>query len=199
MKVKRIITDNLESNCYIIYNEGNSEAIVIDPGETDIKKLGTFLKDNKINVEMVLLTHEHFDHIMGCNKLKKLYNYKLICSNECALNIVDSKKNLSFYYYNENPYNNFLPDMTYENINFKLIWNGLSIIIYRTPGHSAGSVCIQIGDIFFTGDTMLKDTSTVTKLPGGNKDKLKQSILFLKSIIIGKQIYPGHGECFSIK
>lgn len=79
-------------------------------------------------------------------------------------------------------------------------WKNYHINFYNTPGHSNGSICFTIGNFIFTGDTIIKDKETVTKLPGGSKLKLKKSLNLL-SILMNKNtiIMSGHGRSFRYK
>ena len=75
----------------------------------------------------------------------------------------------------------------------KLKLAGLDIVFLLTPGHSEGSICFWIGNNFFSGDTIIPDCKTITKLRGGSEEKLKRSIeLIRQKIYQGMILYPGH-------
>ena len=69
--------------------------------------------------------------------------------------------------------------------------------VYITPGHSDDSVCLQIDNMLFTGDTLIKDVRTVTKLKGGSVKKLEETVRFLSSLKgKGLTVHAGHEDSF---
>lgn len=187
----------IDSNSYVIYTITGNTCIIVDPGSEDCVTLIEYITDKDLIPEYILLTHEHFDHIWGVNKLKDLYNPAIICSTECAKCIVDRKKNLSVFY-NQVGFETYPADIEIEAVGGVLMWNEIDIRFIFTPGHSNGSVCILIDNSLFTGDTIIRNTKTVIKLPGGNKIKLLESISTLNKIVSDKKVtvYSGHGESF---
>ena len=80
-----------------------------------------------------------------------------------------------------------------------LDWNTHKINLALAQGHSASGLLFTIGKYLFTGDELIKDTKTVTKLKTGSKEKLKESItLFKKMKGLGLIVCPGHGETFDL-
>ena len=87
---------------------------------------------------------------------------------------------------------------TAESLKHELNWNGTTLKLIETPGHSEGSISIQLDNVLFAGDLLIQDEKTVTKLPGGSVTKLKETLRKLKAEF-GPDllIYSGHGESFS--
>jgi len=197
VSVKIIQNQPIDSNCFVLYNGLNSSCIVIDPGTEDCGELLFFLKENNLVPEYIILTHEHFDHIWGVNKLLALFDCTIVGTEICLENIIDKKKNLSIFY-NQRGFEVALTDKIII-ISDKVLKLGNFLIQFKeTPGHSMGSVSFWINEILFAGDVFIKDTKTVTKLPGGSRKKLNDTIseldkLFNKESMI---VYPGHGEIF---
>ena len=71
IRIERIPTGPLAVNTYCVYREGNGECVVVDPGNT--ARIERFLTTNSLNVAAILLTHGHFDHILGVAKLNEIY------------------------------------------------------------------------------------------------------------------------------
>ncbi|GBU26651.1 hypothetical protein R84B8_00161 [Treponema sp. R8-4-B8] len=191
MKIIKIINQPVSSNCFIVFNENKSSCIVIDPGSEDSSVIEQSIGEQK--VDFIFLTHEHFDHIWCADKIRTKYNAKLCCSLDTANAITNKKKNMSVFYnqigFELNPCDIVLTD---EHL---IDWGGIQIEIIHTPGHTNGCICIKINDNLFTGDTLIKDVPTVTKLPEGNKDKLQKSIEKLEQKGLYKlNLYCGHGE-----
>lgn len=76
----------------------------------------------------------------------------------------------------------------------------LNLKVVETPGHKEDAVTLIGKDFAFTGDTLFKNETGRTDLPGGSYKKLKKSIEKLsKELKEGMKIYPGHGESFTLK
>lgn len=197
VSVKRIINRPVDSNCYVLYKPNNSDCIVIDPGTDDSKELLDFLYRNKLKPTYIILTHEHFDHIWGVNKLKNIFNSKIVCSRDCSTKIIDKKKNMSVFY-NQSGFKTNPADIQIEDVGNKMNWKGFKIEFISTKGHTSSSICIQIGNFLFTGDTLIKNKKTITKLPSGSRADLMLSLNYLDQNYSNKKIriFPGHGDDF---
>ncbi|MDR0605738.1 MAG: MBL fold metallo-hydrolase, partial [Bacteroidales bacterium] len=179
------------SNCFVVHHSNCKNCIVIDPGSENTQLIETAI-DNK-TVDFIILTHEHFDHIWGVDKIRDKYHTKLYCSDDTNKAIINKKKNLSLFY-NQTGFE-LRPAETILTDGQSIDWHGIEIFIISTPGHTPGSICIKIGANLFTGDTIIKSVHTVTKLPGGNKKDLELSLQKLKAMNLEKlNLYCGHGE-----
>ena len=76
MKIITCTTPLLEQNMYIV--EEGKHCIVIDPYYDEKTAV---LLEGKI-VDLLLVTHEHYDHISGVNKFKELYGCKLLSNSK---------------------------------------------------------------------------------------------------------------------
>lgn len=189
IKVERIISDNFQSNIYIV--KYSNLVLVIDPGETDCKELIKIIENKYKNIDYCFITHEHFDHNIGYGALANKFKFKTICSKETGLALSNAKTNLSYYY--NIPVENKIKNMA-STPDF--------VRIIETPGHSKGSVCFLIDNLLFSGDTIIKKEFLVTKLPGGCKEALKKSFIKIDDLsgeINDLIIFPGHGEMFKYK
>lgn len=161
-------------------------SVLIDPGDK---------WEGFIDVEKVLLTHAHFDHIYGLNELLKASPNIRIYTNSCGKDmLLNAKKNMSFYH--ETP---FTIEIEKEN-SIILVDDGEEIQLDNgqvakaifTPGHNPSCITWLIDDLLFTGDAYIPDVKIVTNLPGGNKTQSQQSINIIKELAIGREICPGH-------
>jgi glyoxylase-like metal-dependent hydrolase (beta-lactamase superfamily II) len=194
--IKIIKNHPIDSNCFILYNDLDLSCIIVDPGTEDCKELLFFLEQNKLLPKCIILTHEHFDHIYGVNRLLELFDSVVVCSEKCFEIIADKKKNLSIFY-NQIGFE-VKPKKIKLVSNEILLINKFKLQFKETPGHSLGSVSFWINDYVFVGDVFIKDTRTVTKLPGGSKKQLTETIYELNELFSNKNmiVYPGHGEIF---
>lgn len=211
LTINRFFSSLLFSNMYIIIR--NNKALIIDPCISEEALL--YIKDNSLLVDYIILTHEHYDHISGVNWLKEMFDCKVVCHEECADAIKNPSKNLSKYFdvlvdiipsdngskdfYKIEPYS-CAADITFEK-RMKMEWFGHTIDLISTPGHSKGSICILIDNQqLFSGDSLLRDYPTVTRLSGGSRKAYTEHTLkFLKQLSLGIRVYPGHFEDFLLE
>ena len=198
INVVRFVNSRFSSNSYIIYSTESEAIWVVDPG--DFGLLDAWMIDNKKNyVKGVLITHAHFDHIYGVNELYSKFPSTIfyVYNDEGVKALYDMKKNGSKY--TENPIvldgrasvKTVTPDLE--------LWVGCSIQCFFTPGHSEDSMCMLLGKILFTGDTLIKNYRTVTKIKGGSVEKLHNSIDWIATLRgKGLIIYGGHENSFAL-
>ncbi len=203
---ERFYVDEFIANSYLVYTKeslAENRAAVIDPSLSD--ELYARLTKLGIKEAFILLTHEHFDHTTGLNRLKDDFNGCVICHSYCRERIALKRNNRPLSIMSKNKdaknYIGFEPyechaDIWFDNeYDFKL--GGKNIRMVFTPGHTAGSCCIEAGNVVFTGDSMLKDTAVITGFPSGSADAYKNVTLpYLSGIDENRYICPGHFEPF---
>ena len=199
MQVHRLINSPVDSNCFVVVGELDSNCIVVDPGTEDCSELLAFLSNHLLQVQFIFLTHEHIDHIIGCKALKEHFpQAKLVCSDLCAKNLNDTRLNLSRFAEQFAPRDSFPePELTYSD---KLVmdWQGEEVSFFKALGHSQGSSHAMIGKCLFVGDTYIYQYKTTTTLPGASKPDLVKTFESLLNDFKDESIvvYPGHfGEC----
>jgi len=196
LEIIQIKNNPLTSNCFFVFDKqcGNG-CLLIDPGSEDDRNIFSVIQNKQLTVDYIFLTHEHFDHIWSVNALLKMFpKALLVCSKDCGEKIVDRKKNCSLFY-NQIGFELPKPSVTTEELSNTLQWYNYKIKFIYTPGHSFGSICIQINENLFTGDTLIPNKKTITRLPGGSVDALKETINDFQSLK-GQNliIYPGHKD-----
>jgi glyoxylase-like metal-dependent hydrolase (beta-lactamase superfamily II) len=196
--IKKIINYPVTSNCFVLHKSGSTNCVIVDPGTLDNKELIYYLKKN-LNPVYIILTHQHFDHIWGVNDLRNRFpNIKTISNEVCSEMISNIKDNCSLFY-DQIGFKVSMADIITEKINNRLNYEEYIIKFYTTPGHSSGSICFIIGDNLFTGDTLIFNKKTITKLPKGSQEDLTQSKLLLHSLKgLNLIVYPGHGKIFEL-
>lgn len=193
LKIKQFIAGKLENNMYLVSDEETKKAVLIDATE-DTPELIEYAKE--YDVEYVLLTHGHFDHILGLTALKQALNAQaLICSADMVISDnINEFTNLFGMPDVEPPvYEKFIKDGDIIKV------GNLEIRVIQTPGHTEGGVCYLIEDKLFSGDTLFRGSVGRTDLFGGNFRKLSDSIknkLFKLDKTI--QVFPGHGDMTTI-
>ena len=144
------------------------------------------------NIEYILLTHGHFDHILGLTDLKNALGARAVINKNDM--IVSDNINEFTRLFN-------LPDSVppkYEifvNDEDTIKTGNLIFFFFSTPGHTEGGVCYLLDDKLFSGDTLFRESVGRTDLFGGNYKKLQSSIKDkLFKLNDNVKIYPGHGE-----
>lgn len=186
--VYSFVVGPLETNAYVLTQNG--KAVVIDPGDEDAR-LQAFLHENHLTVERILLTHGHYDHIGGVEKLKKLTHAKVGIHSLDSEMLLDPQKNLSIFLgasYRLSPAEEYLED------GMEIPFGSSTIRVLFTPGHTPGSVCFLWDKILFSGDTLFWESIGRTDFPGGSLGTLLNSIQ--KKLLVLEdhvEVYPGHG------
>ncbi len=192
MDMKTYIAGPIDANNYLLWDEQTREAILIDCSDynedilEDVKKLN-------LKVKYILLTHGHFDHVLGVNRMKQILgaNVGLHKNDEILTNNINEFGNIFIG----------LPKQEIPQIDFNvndgdvLNFGNEKIEVIYTPGHTEGGVCYKIGDKLFCGDTMFRGSYGRSDLFGGNFKKINNSIKNILFNLDDKiKIYPGHGE-----
>ena len=185
----------MQTNCYILYDEGTKEAIVIDPGYED-KDITDFICENGLKVNLIYLTHCHFDHIFGVDWLKKCINVPVVCLAEEKENLMNEDINLGKAIIQKAVM--VTPDKVVADGD-KIDVGNLKFKVLHTPGHTSGSSSLYGGGILISGDTLFKGTYGRCDLPTGSlyemTKTLKEKIFKLPDNTV---VYPGHGEITTI-
>jgi len=176
----------LGANNYLL-TDGN-EAVLIDCSEVKQEILDE-LKDKTL--KYILLTHGHFDHVLGVNGMKECTGAKVLVHKDDISRMEESANIMQTFGVIgvETPKAD-----DYINDNDLLKFGDTEIKIIHTPGHTEGCVCYLIDGKLFSGDTLFRDSVGRCDLPGGNFSKLSDSI---KNILFKLDdnivVYPGHG------
>ena len=193
----------MTSNCYVVYDEDTKRCLVIDPASEKSVREIEFIDNNSLQLDYVILTHEHTDHTWGVNALIDRYlSAKVICSEECEKALAkETKKYFQLYYDNSNyEYNVRRVDYTTEKLGKRIGWNEHIISFVTTSGHTPGSICVVIDDILFGGDTLMPYKPLIKKRNGGSIDDFRKSLIIIEKLFCPDTlVYPGHGECMILE
>ncbi len=190
MKIDTLVLGPVQTNCYIVYNEGAEEALLIDPA-AEGKKILKALDGKK--VAAVLLTHGHFDHTGALSAFADAPIY-LHPSDDVML--LDPVWSAGTMIGDDAP----RPAATnYVREGDSLHLAGLDIQVLHLPGHTLGSVGYIIGDALFTGDTLFQNGFGRTDLPGGDQMEEIHSIRRLFKLEKNYIVCPGHGPATTLQ
>lgn len=194
LSVKSATFGSLENNCYLITDEKTNKSALIDCTE-DSEKMMNFIKG--ADLEYILLTHGHFDHIGAANEVREHYGIKIYASCDEEKLLASPARNLS------NAYGMSLrvtADVLHNDGDI-LELAGLKIKAIHTPGHTAGGTCyyIESDKTLMSGDTLFAGSVGRTDYPTASSAAMMESLHDkLCKLPDDTDVYPGHGEFTTI-
>ena len=202
IKVQRFVNQLMSSNCFVVYDDETKKAVVIDPGSEKSENEISFIEDNHLEVNYIILTHEHTDHNWGVNALKEKYpDTKLVCSEVCNRLVKKTNRIFFSFYYDDPDYIYIIEDadIIIKSDSDVLAWNGKELHFVLTPGHSKASMCIDLDGMLFTGDTIMPYPRYLNKKDGNEEDWKKSVGLIEFEYSADTMVYPGHGEMLTLE
>ena len=179
MKVSRFELNPFGENTYILWHETAKKAIIVDPGmmrDDENQLIVDFLERHELTLQSVVLTHIHIDHVTGAKWLAEKYGVKILASkaDEFLSSILPMQAQLFGLKIRVDA---IAIDQPLKDGD-ELMLGDEKIIVIATPGHSPGGICLYMPDsaTVISGDTLFEGSIGRTDLPGGNFDRLIESI-----------------------
>lgn len=190
MSIKKITVGSMKANCYIITEEKEKVAAVIDPG-AEPEKIIDLVKKTGCRLLYIILTHAHVDHICALDELKNAFGSLVVIHKADAPALNDAEMNLCNYFGGKSPVSE--PEILVAD-HTELLFGSKKLQIIHTPGHTEGSMCIQYGNTVFCGDTIFRLSIGRTDFLGSNPMFLYDSIKYnLYTLDDNTRLCPGHG------
>lgn len=178
------------TNTYLVWDENLKQAMIIDPAAPD-RILIEEIKNLKLDLKYIINTHGHGDHIAGNKLIKDSFPASLCIHEADAAKLIDVKLNLSEFW-NADIVSPSADILFKDGDKFTL--GSYEVTVIHTPGHSAGSICLLVDGLLFSGDTLFLKGIGRTDLPGGNYEMLISSIADRLFILPDETVVlPGHG------
>lgn len=177
IRVHKVICGPYDNNAYIVADPRAKEGVVID-APTEAEKLLQELGD--IKAKALILTHTHFDHILGLREMVQGLQAPVACHT------ADADKLPSH------------PDIAIKDGDTMQV-GGLELRFLHTPGHTPGGVCIHVGKHLFSGDTLFPGGPGKTRSPEDFKQVVESITGKLLVLPEDVEVYPGHGDNATIK
>jgi hydroxyacylglutathione hydrolase len=189
MDVRMFTLGPVQENCFLFRQDGAKEALIVDPGEEAPKLLGA-IEELGVDLQAILLTHTHFDHVGAVAPLAKATGAPVYCPK---LEVPVLRDIMSFVPWpGFGPFESWDPEETVEG-GERLQLAGFDIDVIFTPGHSPGHVTYAVEDALFSGDVLFEGSVGRTDLPGGDWAILSRSIESLLDRYPDEQrVFPGH-------
>lgn len=188
MKIKVAHTGPLGVNTYVAWDEETKKGFIVDLGGFNDTIAGA-IKEDDIEIEYIILTHGHCDHIMGVPDAVEALGCKVVAAKDELPMLSDRKLNMSTDF---GKTTEITPDILVEEGDTLKVGN-IELKFIMTPGHSVGGMCILVDDICFSGDTLFQGSVGRTDFVGGDQATLVKSIREkLFTLDDNTYVLPGH-------
>ena len=196
MILKTLVVGPLQVNCYIVGCEQSGKAAVIDPGD-EVDAILLALAAQKLQLQYIINTHEHFDHVGGNKRLKEVTGAELLAHEQAAAEIVNISSRGAVWgmmVEDSPPVDRFIDEGDLISIGDRVF-----LKVLYTPGHSLGSISLLSTGMIFVGDLIFAGSIGRTDFPGGDFGTLiksvKEKVFVLDDDVV---IYPGHGPATTV-
>lgn len=188
IKIHSYIVGPIATNCYLIEDAETGKLAVIDPGDR-CPELVDEIDRRSGELSLILLTHGHFDHVMGVAALCDRYHPEVcVCGEEMEL-LQNGLYNRSSVHHIR--IHSFTVDRMLRDGDTIALGNSLIRFIH-TPGHTRGSGCYVVDDCIFSGDTIFCESVGRTDFPTSSPADMKRSVRRIRDLEGNYAIYPGH-------
>lgn len=191
MIIKTYVAGPVQANNYLVVDEASKEAILIDCSDY-VPEIVDYVKENGLTVKYILLTHGHFDHVLGINRMKEALGAKAYVHEGDREQVVNTRDVMMMFGL---PIDGVVNPVIDGTLPEDLTLGSQKIKVIETPGHTPGGVCYLIGENLFSGDTLFRGTIGRTDLPQGSFQEIKRSVKDILFALDDKiNVYPGHAE-----
>lgn len=185
MKIDSIMVGPIMTNCYLLSDETAGVCALIDPGD-EVDRVLDMVSRSGCALQYILLTHGHFDHTTAVRPILERYPDLPVYINE--KDVVDGRQGDMELVFSRLPEHN----QRYYKEGDTLTLGSLTIRVMETPGHTQGSVCLLVGDVMFSGDTLFRGSCGRTDFAGGDPKAMLASLDRLAALPGNYKVYPGH-------
>jgi hydroxyacylglutathione hydrolase len=191
MEARWLTVGPVQENTWIARREGADKALLIDPGD-EPDKLNAALDELGTQVEAILITHCHFDHVGAVAEMARATKAPVYCPAGEVMILENINDYVRFA--GVGPFESYAPEHTVAGGD-RLTLAGFEIDVIATPGHSPDHVTYSIADekAIFSGDVLFQGSIGRTDLPGADHATLMRSIAtLLDTLPDDTGVLPGH-------
>jgi hydroxyacylglutathione hydrolase len=195
MNVRMFTVGPVQENCFLLWRKGSKQALIVDPGDEAPKLVGA-INELGLEIEAILVTHCHFDHIGAVAPVAQTTGAPVYISEIEAPVLADINRWVPPGF---GPFESHQAERLLKG-GEKLELAGFEIDVLFTPGHSPGHVTYSVPNqqAIFSGDVLFQSSVGRTDLPGGDWGTLLASIGTLVETLPAEKggadttVYPGH-------
>lgn len=194
MKVEVYGGEGYAANCYLLSDDAESAFALVDPSvspQAIIEKRGSLPPIGRI-----ILTHAHFDHMLYVNEWRELTNAPLVVHEAEACALSDGERNVYRLFTGKDGGTQKAELLLAEGDTLTL--GNEVLTVWHTPGHTPGSICLYTAGVLLSGDTLFAGTVGRTDLPGGDSERMQNSLCRIFSFEKDALLYAGHGPASSL-
>lgn len=179
----------LQTNCFILI--ADSKGIIFDPSADNGGNIDRILKKCEgIDIEAIVLTHGHIDHISGVEPLLRYFDVPVYIHPIDEIYLTNNNLNLSTQIVPNFSWNTPVNHLEEGEVTI----GSFTFNVKLTPGHTPGHVSLFYEDSIFSGDVLFKMSIGRTDLPGGSEKDMQKTLDFFLHLDDDYTIYCGHGE-----
>ena len=174
IKIEHNIIGMCATNTYYVYDDETKRGLIIDPAGDPVRIIERVAR-LQINVEGILITHGHFDHVLALDEVRERFNVKAYIGNTEKAVLEDPEANLTSGFMGE--CRTFSADV-YLKDGEEFEAGGFRIKAFEVPGHTIGGMCYYFMDegVLFSGDTLFCESVGRSDFKGGSTFALIASI-----------------------
>ena len=187
MEISVLRLGQIGTNCYIFRREGGYRCGIVDPGDQG-EQVARWLVDKGLEAQAVLLTHGHFDHILGIPGLREEWPDLPVYCHPADWGEGDAASLFGQRFPTVRSFGDITPYQEGDVVEM----DGIKIEVLETPGHTPGSVTLRAEDVLFTGDTLFAGSMGRTDFEGGDGEAMAASLRRLARLEGDYQVLPGH-------
>lgn len=190
VSIKKFVLGPLATNAYVVQDKDLSSCLIVDPS-SECDELISFISNECATPGGILLTHGHFDHMLGIEELQARFpeTTVFVHPNDRPM-LQDSERNGSLMIQTRFDYYGVTQDLVEGEMEI----GGVSFQVLHLPGHSPGGCAFLFETDCVCGDAVFAGSIGRTDLPGGDGSALisaiREKILTLPESVV---LYPGHG------
>ncbi len=195
-EIKTYVLGPFSVNCYLVLELDAQKILCIDPGVFD-GEMWNFISNSGFELTHIFITHAHVDHLSGVAELRRRSGAVSVLHSRDLFLLPRTAQVGPMYGYNDVEVPDI--DVILEGEEGTLDTGWCSVKWINTPGHSPGSITLDVAGSLFTGDLLFAGSVGRTDFPGGDHFELMSSIRDkIWKYPDTTPLYPGHGRPTSV-
>jgi len=199
LEIRKLVTGQLQTNCYLVYDNQASDVIIIDPGD-DADFITRIISDLSKKPSKIIATHGHFDHVLAVTELKLAYDIPFLIHKDDEFLLKRLQSTAKHFLGVKTDPTPLVDKNLKEGDKIKVGKHILKVV--ETPGHTPGGISLYCkkAKILFAGDTIFEKGGVGrTDFVYANNNQLMESIQKLLKLPEETVVYTGHGGKTTIK